>query len=629
MPRAIASPTEVSGLIMWLTPDAGVTQAGSGISVMADQSGSGSGLNATQTVDANRPTLVPGGGPNGRNAANYVFASSQFFNLPTLAALTEGSLFIVIKPNSITAVQQCAWKMGSAAGAVHIPSNTGLIYDEFGSTVRKDLISPVPQQLLQWTVYSARSGAGKWDNWINGQRLFVTTTNTVGFSATPTIGYSSSVAFGGRTAAVLLYNRFVTDNERVLIERWLRDYYGLKNYQNYVTYSEELDNAAWNKTRVTITPDATTAPDGNATADRVVEVTGAASTHTVDRTLTQARSPAGIWTWSGYFKAGERPAAMMVLYDVGASVILGSASFDLTSGAVAYASGALLDARSEKALQPNGTWAGWWRCWITAASAPGIRSWFFLQAAAGATTSYAGDDTKGLYAWGLQLVRANWPGPYTQTAAASVLYPLDSRENTRQNLFTYSEALDNAAWTKMNTTITADATTAPDGNATADKVVETVANATHTVNRSDRQPATTPIGMWTYSFYAKAAERTRIALSIYQNSAPAAHLMALFFDLATGTTLPLASSVPCSYGMERAYQPDGSWNGWYRCWVTALVGSGITVTEYAYLCNAAGATTYVGDITKGLYLWGGQLVFSNWPGVYTKTDSWPVQLGIR
>jgi hypothetical protein len=216
------------------------------------------------------------------------------------------------------------------------------------------------------------------------------------------------------------------------------------------------------------------------------------------------------------------------------------------------------------------------------------------------------------------------------TTAASVPYPLDSRENPRQNFFTSSEALDNAAWTKTNTTITADATTAPDGNATADKVVETVANATHRVDRSDRQPAVTPVGLWTYSFYAKAAERTRIALSIYCAApAYAAHLMAMHFDLSTGTTLPLSSSVPGSYGMERAYQPDGSWNGWYRCWVTALVGSGMTVTEYAYLCNAAGITTYVGDITKGLYLWGGQLVFANWPGVYTKTDSWPVQLGIR
>jgi hypothetical protein len=47
------------------------------------------------------------------------------------------------------------------------------------------------------------------------------------------------------------------------------------------------------------------------------------------------------------------------------------------------------------------------------------------------------------------------------------LYPY-----TRTNVLWWSEQIDNAGWTKTNATVTANATTAPDGNATADQISE-------------------------------------------------------------------------------------------------------------------------------------------------------------
>ena len=48
---------------------------------------------------------------------------------------------------------------------------------------------------------------------------------------------------------------------------------------NLCLQSQAFDNASWTKTRATITTDATTAPDGTSTADKIVEDATAANDH--------------------------------------------------------------------------------------------------------------------------------------------------------------------------------------------------------------------------------------------------------------------------------------------------------------------------------------------------------------
>lgn len=72
-----------------------------------------------------------------------------------------------------------------------------------------------------------------------------------------------------------------------------------------------------------------------------------------------------------------------------------------------------------------------------------------------------------------------------------------------RNLLLRTEEFDHAYWTKRNSTITANATTAPDGTLTADKLVENTANAEHNVTYG----WTGTNQRLTLSVYAKAAER--------------------------------------------------------------------------------------------------------------------------
>jgi hypothetical protein len=100
-------------------------------------------------------------------------------------------------------------------------------------------------------------------------------------------------------------------------------------------------------------------------------------------------------------------------------------------------------------------------------------------------------------------------------------------------------------------------------------------------------------------------------------------------DLTTGTVVAAGTyAMQLDGGLDRTYQPDGSWIGWYRLWVTQSAAPAGSYVVLYMQAAPGGSTSYLGDITKGLYLWGGQLVFANWQGIYTPTTDTAWRLGI-
>ena len=153
------------------------------------------------------------------------------------------------------------------------------------------------------------------------------------------------------------------------------------------------------------------------------------------------------------------------------------------------------------------------------------------------------------------------------------------------NLLTYSEQFDNAAWTKTQATVTANATTAPDGNTTADKLVEDSTSNFHTIN----QAAGTIGVVQTYSFYAKAAGRSWIAVQI-------GNALNAYFDVTNGVLGTVTSG---------AASISSVGNGWYRCTVTTTRAG--NNNNLILLASANGTATYLGNGSSGVYLWGAQL----------------------
>ncbi len=168
-------------------------------------------------------------------------------------------------------------------------------------------------------------------------------------------------------------------------------------------------------------------------------------------------------------------------------------------------------------------------------------------------------------------------------------------EGARTNAWTRSEALDDAAWTKTRCSISADATTAPDGATTADKIVEDgTASSTHNVSRA--APAVTNDTNQAFSLFAKAAERSEIRVTYEQQDGSTAFA---YIDLSTGTIGTTNDVVSVSV--------EAMADGWYRIELVADSASGGTTdTGYVYLSSGSETISYNGDGSSGVYVWGMQ-----------------------
>ncbi len=184
-------------------------------------------------------------------------------------------------------------------------------------------------------------------------------------------------------------------------------------------------------------------------------------------------------------------------------------------------------------------------------------------------------------------------------------------ERTRRNRLLYSEELDNAAWSKTRATISADATTGPDGAATADKLVEdATASATHFI---DQAPDTTPTNdtEQTFVVHAKAGERTwvRVAMQLKDGTR-----LSCYFDLANG--------VKGTDTSDRSSMEELG-GDWYECRISCdCLSGGSTCRGEVFLASADNTPSYSGDGASGLYVTATQFeVDVSFPSSYVKTGA--------
>ncbi|MDX1923091.1 MAG: MBG domain-containing protein [Alphaproteobacteria bacterium] len=191
------------------------------VSQMTDKSGLGN--NATQATAANMPLWISNGF-NSIGTTNY--SGSSYLNLPNLmSGATAGSGFFsainAADPpgtGSQTGMPFGNWGTGIQS---HYVWTDGVVYDSFGSNLRKTAANPVPA-LTTANVYGVISAANDWRDYINGQALFSTTTNTVAWGTTPTIGNNvGSYFFTGKLGDVFAYNKAVSANEQTLLNQYI------------------------------------------------------------------------------------------------------------------------------------------------------------------------------------------------------------------------------------------------------------------------------------------------------------------------------------------------------------------------------------------------------------------------
>jgi len=181
-------------------------------------------------------------------------------------------------------------------------------------------------------------------------------------------------------------------------------------------------------------------------------------------------------------------------------------------------------------------------------------------------------------------------------------------EEQRENLLLRSEEFDNAGWTKTNSTITANATTAPDGTLTGDKHVPNLAvtmgvGATET--RVFQSPSATTGISYTFTIYAKEGEFDQIEFGLIATPTVTAK-----FSLNLGTVIS---------GSGASIEPAG--NGWYRCSLTVVAG---VTGALAIRWSANDSVALVGDGTSGIFVWGAQFEAGAFATSYIPTVTVPV-----
>lgn len=169
------------------------------------------------------------------------------------------------------------------------------------------------------------------------------------------------------------------------------------------------------------------------------------------------------------------------------------------------------------------------------------------------------------------------------------------RFDESKNLLKYSQQFDNAAWVKQRSSVTANTTTAPDGTTTADALIEdSTAGNTHQMQGSVTLDDNT---VYTLSIHAKASTRSYIVLNLIDKNNTSRYA---FFDLSSGIALGTSGTISQTITAMS--------DGWYRCCVTANSNSGATSPVCQIRLSATGlSSSYDGDGTSGIYIWGAQL----------------------
>ncbi len=223
----------ISGLRLWLMADAAATTS---LRHWNDQSGIGN--DAVQTTAANRPAAVTNV-LNGKPVVRFLASSNQFFPLSNLmSGATAGEVVAVLKSS---ATPTGLWHFGTSPYGASYPWTNG-VNEDFGRSAEFNQGWPA-RSLTDFRIYNVSSAPGLWESWVDGLRLYKSTSNTVSFTTAPKLGKNNyGTHLSGDVAEVLIYDRRLEAAERRTVQQYLSIKYLLPDFdpdEDGLTNAEE------------------------------------------------------------------------------------------------------------------------------------------------------------------------------------------------------------------------------------------------------------------------------------------------------------------------------------------------------------------------------------------------------
>jgi hypothetical protein len=388
-------------------------------------------------------------------------------------------------------------------------------------------------------------------------------------------------------------------------------YYGTqtaKAEENLLTYSQELDNADWTKTNSTITANATAAPDGTTTAEKIVSNASA-----TDARASQSKTVSGSVVFSVFAKASEW--GLVLLGPVGATV---GVYFNLSTGAVGTQSAGYVGTITSVG-------SGWYRCSV-AYTGSGTNQTVRIYPTNADGSISTGDGTSGIFLWGAQLEQRSAVTAYTPTTTATITNYIPQLltaasgvarfdhnpttfeslgleiEESRTNLILQSEDLD-TTWSETRATLSLNSVIAPSGALTADVLIASTDNNTHFTS----QTFTGTAAAHTFTVYAKAYGLNHVALRLFNGTA---QVGLAYYNLSTGATGTVTAGTATITSVG---------NGYYRCSLTATLAASASCTADIQLANADNTNSFIGNAFDGVTLWGTQVELGAFATSYIPT----------
>ena len=555
--------------------------------------------NAAWTIQDGTVSPNSAASPNGTVTADKVIinnGASGGYIYRSASGLTAGISYT-----------QSIYLKADGFSVVNVLTNLSGSYKYIRVNLLTGVISQSGSDPLPTSYYSVNIGNGWWrivvtetTSGTSGNVLYVDNNGSTGDGVKGFLTWGAQLAVGPyaldytpTTSAAVYGPRFDYDGSGVTIVEPVS--------RNLVTYSEDFGNAAWNKNNATVSTNTTISPDGQTTADTLTEDTSVSEHFTNQQTSKTATNIQ--YTFSAYVKRGTSGTRNVSVAITDGTTGGYEAVFDPDDGAILVAARGIASTTGWTAGAATATNAGngWWRFAFTVTTNTSTRADGILYLVNGTTNSYTGNGSSNLFVWGAQLEVGSTATAYMVSGASNGFraVPVVSGsatpkgllvEEQRQNLVTYSEQFDNAAWNKQRVAITANAATSPDGTVSADLMYPTSADSNNEVWRGI---SVTSGAQYAMSVFAKQAGKSFLALGVGDGAATT-----VFFNLANGTVGDQGA------GLTGSIVAFG--NGWYRCTVIATASS--TSMQYtAIVADANGSTAVTVNGTNGIYIWGAQL----------------------
>jgi hypothetical protein len=380
---------------------------------------------------------------------------------------------------------------------------------------------------------------------------------------------------------------------------------------NLLLRSEEFESASWTPGQTSVNANVIQSPNGSLTADKLIENSNT-STHLIQQII--AHTSGTTYTASCFVKVAER-TFFSIAFGSGFIGAQANSFFDLSNGTTPTSGATVVNVGD-----------GWFRCSFTvAATASASSAVQFRLATSTSVANYTGDNTSGIYLWGAQLEQSSSVGEYIPTTSTINSAPRFDHnpttgeslgllvEEQRTNLLLQSNGFD-TTWINTLSSETAAAGIAPDGTNTAWELRDTLDASSN--NHIITQPgiAFASGTAYTFSVFAKRGTLESVAV-VFPSAMLGNATIGIKANITNGT---IVASATGATNIITAYP-----NGWYRITTTMTAttsGTGAMQIRTALLIGGTG-TTYQGDGTGTILIWGAQLEAGAFPTSYIPTTT--------